>query len=678
MKQTGLIVILCALLFPISLFSQQGGSIVYGPKIQVNDPDPDSTLQNHPAVVIDDSLRIFVAWQDYRNGVNADIYFATSNDTGQTFTQPNVNLSQDSLQSDEYPWNFVKGDTVIIVWQKWVSGEWKIYITVSEDGGNTFTPPDTIRGVVIVNDFGSGVNYGPQPKICLDTKSSPGNAFLYLTWADNETGSIQICLARSDDLGQNFANKVIVDVNTTNVNRHPHIAVDDSGYVYCVWARGRGGSNNDPHPLIGFNKSTDGGNTFLPADVLITDDSSQVYRGNPQVTVKPPDSTSGTRIFVVWEDSRRSGGNATPDIWFSESNDGGNTFSSNLRVNWHTDTIGRNDNYRSALDIDPTGNMAVAWHSNPDSADHYGIHMCSYNDTIGSFGSSATLYNTLTERQAGNFGNNFYAPSLKVELVDSVTNFFMVWRDLYEDPNGNIYFIRGWVVTTLSDLDIDNNALDVVNDTMDFGQAPAGPAYLKKSFRIVNTDSADNPDSLDGPSLDSLITIECPGVVLYGPGGVTIDSGFVSGLPSRLSIGQSAEPELVLFIPEGTPSGTYSGYVSIIGTDHDSGQTVDSFMVIIEGPEPEENLDSLKVFPVPFKPSLGHTKIFFEGLTAEATVKIYDVSGALVETIEESGSDGLEDGLATWDPAENASGIYFYVITNPDGELKKGKLAIIK
>lgn len=669
-------IFLCIILFlsPISLLPQEGGTIVFGPKIQVNDPDPDSTLQNHPAVVIDDSLRIFVAWQDYRNSSdNADIYFAVSIDTGNTFTQPNVNLSKDSLSRDEYPWLAVSGDTIIVVWQRWTGGEWKIYISVSEDGGNNFTPPDTIQGVIVENDFTSGINYGSQPKICLDTKSNPGNAYLYLIWADNETGKIQICLAMSDNLGQDFTNKVIVDDNTDHVNRHPYIAVDDFGIIYCVWARGTSGSNQDPHPLIGFNKSTDGGNTFLPTDIMVTDDSSEVYRGNPSVTVKS-DTITGTNIFVVWEDSRKSGGNATPDIWFSESTDGGNTFSTNLRVNWPTDTTKKYDNYRPALDIDPTGNMAVAWHSNPDSANHYGIHMCSYNDTVGNFGGSKTIYNTLTERQSGNFGNNFYPPSLKVELVDSVTNFFMVWRDLFEDPNGNIYFIRGWVVVTMADLDIDNNALDVEDNVMDFGQAPAGPAYLKKHFRIVNTDTSDNPDSLDGPSSDELVSIECPDFVLNEPGGATIDSGFVSNFPSGLGIGQSAQLELTLFIPEGTPPGDYSGTVTIVGTASDSSETVDTFTVMIKGPEPEEDLDSLKVFPNPFKPSRGDDKIYFEGLTAEATIIIYDASGAIVKELEEK--DG--DGLATWDPKDNASGIYYYVITNPDGEVKKGKLAIIK
>ncbi|MCK4575995.1 T9SS type A sorting domain-containing protein [candidate division WOR-3 bacterium] len=681
MKQIFVLAILCIFLFPIALLSQQGGTIVYGPKIQVNDPDPDSTLQNHPAVVIDDSLHIFVAWQDDRDeDGNYNIYFSKLENYQDTVFTPDISIS-DTLNPtlDEwFPRIAVDKDNIYIIWQGTTDGtSWKVYFSKSSDAGSTFTVPDTLPGITIFNSTTSSVNSGPQPKIAVDSKSSIDTTFIYVAWADDSSGALRVKLARSIDQAISFQDMGILDHNPDKVNRDPDIAVDSIGTLYSVWRWGTGGSNQDPHPWLGFNKSDDRGNTFLPNDVIFLDDTvSNVYRGNPKITI----NEGNENILITWEDCRRHGGNADPDIFFTRSTDGGSTFlTSAKRVNYiRSDTSGTYENYRAAISIDESGSMAVAWHSDPGDTGKYSIFMCAYDDSIQIFGQGAPLYATYTGNTPGTFGNNFYPPGLKVSLIDSVSHFFLVWKDLSEDPNGNIYYVLGWVVITVADLDIDNNALDVVNDTMNFGQAPAGPAYLKKHFRIVNTDTTDNPDSLDGPSLDSLVRIECPGVILYGPGGATIDSGFVSGLPSGLAVGQSAQLELTLFIPERTPQELYSGYVSIIGTDPDSGQTVDSFMVIIEGPEPEEDLDSLKVFPIPFKPSQGHTKIYFEGLTAEATVKIYDASGALVKTIEESGDDGLEDGFATWKPEENASGIYFYVITNPDGELKKGKLAIIK
>jgi hypothetical protein len=163
--------------------------------------------------------------------------------------------------------------------------------------------------------------------------------------------------------------------------------------------------------------------------------------------------------------------------------------------------------------------------------------MTAYSDSIGAFISSQSMVTTFTGTSGANFGNTFYPPSLKVALIDTVTNFFLVWQDLSEDPSGNIYFVRGWVVKT------------------------------------------------------------------------------------------SAAP----------------------------------------------NLDSLKVYPNPYKPYAGHQRINFSGLTAEATVRIYDISGNLMEEILEN--DG--DGSTIWD-GDVSSGIYVYYIFNPQGEKRLGKLSVIK
>jgi len=678
MKKASLHLIILLCLSPLVLSAQQGGTIVYGPKIQVNDPDPDSTLQNHPAVVIDDSLRIFVTWQDDRDqdGIY-DIYFSKLENYQDTVFTPDLPISDTSAQvlDELFPRIAVDRDNIYIIWQGSDDNgaSWKVYLSKSSDAGSTFTLPDTLHGITVHNSTTSGVNSGPQPKIAIDAKSSVDSTFIYVSCVDDGNGELHIKCARSIDEAANFQDLGIIDHNPGNVNRDPDIQVDSTGTLYAVWRWGTGGTNQDPHPWLAFNKSTDHGNTFIPQDKIFLEDTlTNCYRGNPRLTV----NESNANILITWEDCRRHGGNADPDIYFTRSEDGGSTFLTNSkRVNYiQGDTTQTYENYRASLSIDESGSMAVAWHSDPSRQGKFRIYMCAYDDSSQTFGHADSLYSTYTGNNPGTFGNNFYPPGLKVSLIDSVSHFFLVWKDLSEDPNGNIYYVLGWVVITMADLDIDNNALDLVDNVMDFGQAPAGPAYIKKYFRIVNADSADNPDSLDGPSSDSIVKIECPGVVLYGPGSATIDSGFVSDIPAGLGIGQSAELELTLFIPEGTAPGNYSGFVTIVATGADSGETVDSFTVTILGPEPEKDLDSLKVFPNPFKPSTGDKKIYFEGLTGEAKIIICDVSGAIVKEINEN--DG--DGLATWDPKENASGIYFYVITNPAGDIEKGKIAIIK
>ena len=655
------------------------GTIVFGPWVRVDDAD--SIISGHPAyhpqTILDEkSLTLYTVWEDDRdNDGNYEIFFARSTDTARTWTRPNINLSNSPGINDQYPWLAVDSNNLYVVWQSWRNNRWKIFLTKSTDGGKIWTTPDTVPGILVVNDFTSGINFGPQPKIAIDNKSSLDTTFIYLTWADNATGLIQIKLCRSIDNANSFTDLGIVDKNPTNVNRHPYIVVDDSGVVHCAWARGTGGTNQDPHPWIGYNRSYDRGNTFLPHDIIVNDDFTEVYRGNPSITY----NSSNGNILISWEDSRRAGGNANPDIWFSRMHRADSVFSPNQRVNWWgQDTALKYDNFRPIIRIDPQGIMVAAWHDDPEKDGTYGIHLSAYNDSIGKFSNSQSLLNTYTGTTGANFGNAFYAPSLFVTVIDSVTNFFIVWQDFSEDSiGGNIYSVRGWVVETMADLDVDNDSLDVVNDTIDLKTQPAGPMYspyAKAKFVLVNTNETYNPDSIDGPSLENIDSISIYSASLTGPGGV-IDSIFILGLPFSLSIGAAAICTLAVVIPENTAPGLYQGQVVIQGKGVDSKAFVqESFNVKVEGPRPRSNLDSLRVGPIPFKPhrNPAHDAIHFQGLPLNAVVRIYDLSGALVWS-----ANADEDGHIIW-KADVASGIYLYLVTTPDGGIKKGKLSVIR
>jgi len=100
-------------------------------------------------------------------------------------------------------------------------------------------------------------------------------------------------------------------------------------------------------------------------------------------------------------------------------------------------------------------------------------------------------------------------------------------------------------------------------------------------------------------------------------------------------------------------------------------------------------LGNVAVYPNPFKPNsdLGHEYITFGSkkelnrrLTSYATIKIYTVSGDLVKTIEVTPQDnGQKVWYADNDAGQKvASGVYIYLITNPQGEKCIGKLAIIR
>ncbi len=652
-----------------SLALAQG--ITWGPPVRVDDaPGASGHPAIHPYTIIDDSLNIYSVWEDDRdqNDTSA-ICFSRSTDLGGTFSV-NLTVCPDSLYN-AYPWLVRgKGGNIYLVWQvRYPDSFWRVYFSRSTDGGLSFSPPDTVKGVVVRNNQDSEVNRGPMPKIAVD----PSDSILYLVWANGEGADpTRVMCAKSINGGNGFFGQVIVNADTTRPAKNPDVATDDSGRVFVVYEQSNSGiSNNDWHPLICANQSADYGATFAATHDTVCDDfTAGARRLKPSITRVPG------RCLVVWEDSRIPPATdySRPHLFFSQKYDTATYFTPNLWVS----KGGGDWNFRPRVDIDRTnGNLVVAWHSSfgADST-RFEIRMAAYSDSSDSFGVSYKMFDTYTGYDATTYGYAFYPPAMATANIGTVTNFFLVWQDLGEDADGNIYSRRGWVVTSQVDLDIFPDAGDAVGDSLDFGELPAGPAYVSRRFRLANTSGALNPDPADGPSTARMDSINASNLTLHqvGDPAQRILTGFVES-PSpfpALEIGASLEGAVTLYIPEGTPAGRYVGYLKLRAVGNDQTTDSDSIRIVVQGPQAASNLDGLKVFPNPYKPYSGHTDVYFEGLTAQATIRIYDIKGRLVKELKES--DG--DGLATWSPS-SASGVYLYHVDSPAG-FKKGKIAIIR
>ncbi|MFC1517499.1 LamG-like jellyroll fold domain-containing protein [Candidatus Margulisiibacteriota bacterium] len=97
------------------------------------------------------------------------------------------------------------------------------------------------------------------------------------------------------------------------------------------------------------------------------------------------------------------------------------------------------------------------------------------------------------------------------------------------------------------------------------------------------------------------------------------------------------------------------------------------------------NLSSLKVYPNPYRPDDGDAStgddiskfITFEGLTATSVIKIYTISGELVNTLD-YGNPVVSWEADNFDGEKVASGIYIYLITDQDNNKKIGRITIIR
>lgn len=97
-----------------------------------------------------------------------------------------------------------------------------------------------------------------------------------------------------------------------------------------------------------------------------------------------------------------------------------------------------------------------------------------------------------------------------------------------------------------------------------------------------------------------------------------------------------------------------------------------------EAIEPEETLTKLKVYPNPFRvPATRHMVI--EGLTGNASVRIITLSGALVRTLNATGSRVVEWDGKDQNGNEVASGIYLAVAVSEDGRQSAiAKIAVVR
>ncbi|MBI4218255.1 MAG: Ig-like domain-containing protein, partial [Elusimicrobia bacterium] len=95
---------------------------------------------------------------------------------------------------------------------------------------------------------------------------------------------------------------------------------------------------------------------------------------------------------------------------------------------------------------------------------------------------------------------------------------------------------------------------------------------------------------------------------------------------------------------------------------------------------PDNDVSQSYAYPVPYRPSQGHSKVTFANLPSEGNIRVYTVAGDLVKKIDFLASSG--ESKYEWDVKNSggedvASDVYLYVIES-GGNKKKGELVIVR
>ena len=156
---------------------------------------------------------------------------------------------------------------------------------------------------------------------------------VYLVWRSDRSGTSQIYFDKSTNGGTTWGPDEAISDNPAAAAVMPALALGQDGTIYVSWTDWRDGNRH-----IYFAKSTNGGGSF-GGNVRVCNEHEE-YQAYSSIAV----SNSG-KIFIAWEDGRNSATQKL-DVYCARSDDGGNSFLSNVRVDdTGTDSSGQGGGY---------------------------------------------------------------------------------------------------------------------------------------------------------------------------------------------------------------------------------------------------------------------------------------------------------------------------------------------
>ncbi len=517
-------------------------------------------------------------------------------------------------------------------------GVWGDPCLVYDDSGNLYyvhlslTPiwigqivcqRSTDHGVTFNDGAGIGVNDPKQQDkawLAADMTNSPYHGNLYVTWTEFDSygvptpsDSSRIRFSRSTDHGITWSNAITISdrsgdcLDSDNTDEGAVPCVGPDGQIYVSWA--------GPLGLM-FDKSTDGGNTF-GTDVFVSDIPggwdyavSGIYRANGlPITDCDTGNTSPYKgnIYINWSDQRNGATNT--DVFFVKSTDGGNTWTSPLKVN----------------DDNTTRQQFFTWMTIDQTT---GFIYCCFYDRRNTTGAATDVY-VARSTDGGDTFENFKVSESSFTPTSSV--FFGDYTNIAA-YNRMVYPI--W-------MRLDNSTLSVwtaiINDTTAGTPVELTDFYSNVSYGKVNL------------SWKTATEINNRGFEIQRSKDKADWStiGFVDGK------GTTTEPNEYSYTDKPTLSGTY--YYRLKQYDLDGNfnysKTIEVDLRIIKDFALEQN------YPNPFNPT---TTIGYElPNESNVTIKVYDILGKEVATLV-NGKEQAGVHEVNFNGSGLGSGMYIY------------------
>jgi hypothetical protein len=346
--------------------------------------------------IVKSGSNVYVVWDDV-NG----IFFRRSTDDGASWKTP-LRLSNEGFS----PKIAASGNNVYVVWNREIfEEEGDVQFRRSVNSGASFSNTRTLTG---------SESYG-------HTHIAASGNNVYVVWDDFDSGN-EIHLRKSANRGNSFSN--IVSINQNNaVADNPRIVVSGTN-LYVIWTQDTSGNDD-----VWFRRSTNnGGNWGNPINLS----------NNPTQSIAPQITTTGSHVYVVWQD----GISGTGKIFFRGSHNNGNNWigPTDLTLNIQGDS--------SDPQISRIGtNVRVVWQTE-DMSGNDDIWFRDSTNNGGTWENSINLSNNPGESQ-------------RQKIISSGSgNTYVVWQDNTNTPGANFdIFFRPTGITLPPTGDADGDSL---------------------------------------------------------------------------------------------------------------------------------------------------------------------------------------------------------------------------
>lgn len=242
----------------------------------------------------------------------------------------------------------------------------RIVCQKSTDGGMTYEDPGTYMGL-------NPPKKQDKPWACVDNTESKWRNNIYVTWTQFDAydshrpeDQSNIMFSFSSDAGTSWSNALRINkisgdcVDSSNTTEGAVPCVGPNGEIYVSWS---------VHDKLYFDKSLDGGATWLDDDVFAGKqyggwvyDIEGIFRCNGLPITQCDISNSPYKGTIYINYSDKTNGEKDVDVFLVRSTDGGSTWSEAIRVN--DDPVGNGkQQFMSWMSVDPiTGSINIIYY----------------------------------------------------------------------------------------------------------------------------------------------------------------------------------------------------------------------------------------------------------------------------------------------------------------------------